>query len=95
MIIVIRLYFLFVFFIYFPKQNQINLTDYFIAPVSCGTPPVVSHTSNVNTGTDHSDTITYTCLSGYEKTSGNLVRTCQADKNWSGSPPVCCKYHII
>jgi hypothetical protein len=35
----------------------------------------VSHTSNVNTGTDYDDTITYTCLSGYEKTSGNLVRT--------------------
>jgi len=68
--------------------------DYFVAPVSCGALPVISHTSNNNTGTDYDDTITYTCLSGYENTSGNLVRTCQADKTWSGSPPVCCKYHL-
>jgi len=69
--------------------------DYFVAPVSCGTSPVVSHSSNVNTGTNYDDTITYTCLSGYNQTFGNLDRTCQADKNWTGSPPVCCKYHIF
>ena len=69
--------------------------DYFVAPVSCGALPVISHTSNRNTGTVFPESIIYTCLSGYEQTSGNSVRTCQDDKNWTGSPPVCCKYHIF
>ena len=62
---------------------------------TCGVPPVVSHTSNITTGTDYGDTITYTCLSGYEKAYENLVRTCQADKNWSGRSLVCCKYYLV
>jgi len=69
--------------------------NYFVAPVSCGALPVISHTSNRNTGTDFTDYIIYTCLSGYEKTSGNLVRICQADKNWSGNTLVCCKYNLL
>jgi len=69
--------------------------NYFVAPVSCGALTAVSHASNTTAGTNYSDTITYTCIFGYEKIYGNLVRTCQANKNWSGSPPVCCKYHLI
>ena len=69
--------------------------DYFLAPVSCVALHVVLHAANDTTGTTYSDTITYTCLSGYKHTSGNLVRTCQADKNWSGSLPVCSKYYIF
>ena len=69
--------------------------DYVVAPVSCGALTAVTYASNTTTGTDYDDTITYTCLSGYEKTSGNIGRTCQADEHWSGSPPVCCKYNLI
>ena len=68
--------------------------DYFKAPCSCGALPGVSPTSNVNTGTDYVNNITYTCISGYEKTSGNLVRTCQANKNCCGNTPVCYKYYL-
>ncbi|XP_071126485.1 uncharacterized protein [Mytilus edulis] len=35
------------------------------------------------------DTITYSCIPGYEVQSGNLERSCQADGTWSGSTPVC------
>ena len=69
--------------------------DYFVAPVSCGTPPNVSHTTINTTGTNYSDTVTYTCISGYEHTSGNVSLTCQADTIWSGILPACCKYHIV
>lgn len=68
--------------------------DYFKALVSCGAQPGVSPTSNVNIGTDYDDNITYTCISSYEKTSGNLVRSCQADNNWSGNTSVCYKYYL-
>ena len=42
--------------------------DYFVAPVSCGALPVVSHAANFNTGADYHDTIAYTYIYGYEKT---------------------------
>ena len=63
-----------------------------IAPVSCGSLGAVSHTTNVITGIYYTATITYTCVSGYEHTSGTLIRTCQANRNWNGSQPVCSKY---
>jgi len=66
-----------------------------IAPASCGSLGAVSHTTNVPTGIYYTDTITYTCVSGYEHTSGNLIRTCQASRNWNGSPPVCSKYSEV
>ena len=69
--------------------------NYFVAPVSCGTPRVVLHAANDTTGTDYTNIIIYECLHGYEKTSGNLARICQADKDWSGKPPECCKYNLI
>ncbi|XP_063416134.1 sushi, von Willebrand factor type A, EGF and pentraxin domain-containing protein 1-like [Mytilus trossulus] len=67
----------------------------------CGSPPVcvpVSCTDPENgqftKEKTHSsyifrDTITYTCITGYEVKSGDLKRSCQADGTWSGHPPVC------
>ena len=34
---------------------------------------------------------TYTCNSGYKRTSGWRVRTCQANGKWNGYPGVCTK----
>ncbi|CAG2230338.1 Neurogenic locus notch homolog protein 1 [Mytilus edulis] len=38
---------------------------------------------------NYMDTITYSCIPGYEVQSGNIERSCQADGTWSGSTPVC------
>ncbi|XP_052078238.1 sushi, von Willebrand factor type A, EGF and pentraxin domain-containing protein 1-like isoform X2 [Mytilus californianus] len=59
-------------------------------PVTCPNPSaVVSATILVQTGSNYLDTITYKCNTGYEISSGNLVRTCKEDKTWDGNPPVC------
>ncbi len=33
--------------------------------------------------------LSYTCDTGYANISGDLSRTCQANSNWTGTPPVC------
>ena len=38
---------------------------------------------------DFGSVINSACDEGYELTSGNLTRTCQANGKWSGSQPVC------
>ncbi|KAH3883893.1 hypothetical protein DPMN_007861 [Dreissena polymorpha] len=40
-------------------------------------------------GTNIGHTSTYTCLSGYEHTCGDLYRSCNGSGAWSGSTPVC------
>ncbi|CAG2236294.1 CSMD [Mytilus edulis] len=62
------------------------------SPVTCPNPSaVVSVTILVQTGSNYLDTITYQCTTGYELSSGNLVRTYKEGKLWDGSPPVCTK----
>ena len=34
-------------------------------------------------------TANYTCNQGYILSNGNSTRTCQANQEWSGSPPSC------
>ncbi|CAC5380891.1 CSMD [Mytilus coruscus] len=51
--------------------------------------PVNFATITTQTGTNYQDTITYACNTGYKLTSGSLTRQCMANKNWSGSLPVC------
>ena len=40
---------------------------------------------------------TYSCSSGYSRTSGWRVRTCQMTGKWTGSPAVCTRSndHVI
>ncbi|XP_063413316.1 CUB and sushi domain-containing protein 3-like [Mytilus trossulus] len=62
------------------------------SPVTCPNPSTpVSATKLVQTGSNYLDTITYKCNTGYELSSGNLVRTCKEGKLWDGIPPVCTK----
>ena len=35
------------------------------------------------------DTCYFTCDEGFELSGGNLIRECQSDGSWSGSPPTC------
>ena len=38
---------------------------------------------------------TYTCNSGYHRTAGSDVRTCQSSGAWSGEMTICmCKYRL-
>ena len=38
---------------------------------------------------DNGTSATYTCNTGYEHASGDLVRTCQANESWSGTKLEC------
>jgi len=38
---------------------------------------------------DYGTNATYTCVTGYERAIGDLVRMCQANQSWSGSALVC------
>ena len=40
-------------------------------------------------GVAYQSTAEYTCDNGYERSLGNLERTCGTDGTWSGSEPVC------
>ncbi|XP_071138545.1 beta-2-glycoprotein 1-like [Mytilus edulis] len=50
---------------------------------------VNSATITAETDQNYQGKITYACNTGYELKSGDLIRQCQDDKAWSGSPPVC------
>ena len=41
----------------------------------------------------YEDTCSFTCNTGYELT-GSDTRTCQSDKNWSGSDDVCRRGNV-
>ena len=63
---------------------------YFInTGVSCGEPPSQPLTTRHVTGHLYRDTVTYSCIQGHYVSSGTATRTCQHDRTWSGSPPVC------
>ena len=61
----------------------------FAAGMRCPTlsNPANGHVSYTS-GTTFGLTATYSCNTGYNL-SGNSIRTCQATRMWSGSPPTC------
>ena len=62
-----------------------------IAVKTCAAPASVPFSSRLpNQATyEYSTSISYTCDTGYSHTSGDLLRTCQANTTWSGTEPVC------
>jgi len=44
---------------------------------------------------DYATIATYACNTGYELNSGDLVRTCQADKSWSDTTPSCTRTLLL
>ena len=42
------------------------------------------------TGSVFNDNCTFTCDDGY-KLTGNAIRTCQDNRVWSGTDPICTK----
>ncbi|XP_010293062.1 PREDICTED: sushi, von Willebrand factor type A, EGF and pentraxin domain-containing protein 1-like, partial [Phaethon lepturus] len=63
-------------------------SDDICIPVSCGTPESPEHGFVVGTKYNYKDVVLYKCDSGYEL-QGDAERTCQEDKLWSGTVPVC------
>ena len=56
--------------------------------VSCGSLSDPINGRVTTTGTTLSSIATYTCDTGYTR-SGDMTRTCQANRDWTGSEPSC------
>jgi len=60
-----------------------------VAEISCGNTPVVQNVNSsatTSTGIRYEDTVTYTCITGYEITSGSGTISCQSNRSWSTLP---------
>ena len=68
-----------------------------LSAVPCTKPAVVDNSTMTPDGIDTlavGEKITYACVFGFEKTDGDLIRTCEIGPAWSGKAPVCSsKYH--
>ena len=49
----------------------------------------------VNREYTYMESVAFTCMEGYEYSSGSDNRSCQADATWSGSPFICTRGYII
>ena len=64
---------------------------FFYSVVTCAAPGSVANSSMApeHDSYNYSMAITYACTTGYERMSGDLIRTCEASGTWSGAAPVC------
>ena len=60
-------------------------------PGSCGTPRYLSNGQRRYSSTTVGYAVTYTCNTGYLRTSGSSSRTCQSNGLWSGTHPTCTR----
>lgn len=75
---------------------QYNLCSHLSAQIVCVVPKTVEFAIGPTDGRyNYMETITYSCILGYEIQSGDLERTCQADGTWCGIPPVCGMYFLL
>ena len=44
---------------------------------------------------DYNTNVVYSCDVGFERASGDLTRTCQADRSWSGTAPSCSCMSVV
>ena len=76
-------------FLFVPNFKLINLISVYSPVVKyCDNPGNVTN-SNQTGGYHFNDTVSYTCVLGFEMTSGDPELTCQADATWSGTLPIC------
>jgi CUB/sushi domain-containing protein len=59
------------------------------APVDCGELPPLGNGTVTATTTTYGSTAIYACTALGHQLSGSGTRTCQANKTWSGSAPIC------
>lgn len=62
---------------------------YFIDATQCDQPENVTNADYTVTTLDSGGTVTYTCTLPYTHGTGNLVRTCDNNGEWTGSLPAC------
>ncbi len=55
----------------------------------CGDPGHVGNASRQIDVFQYGASVNYSCNTGFILLSGDVRRTCIANGNWSGSPPVC------
>jgi len=67
----------------------------FVSVIPCGDLAAVDNAKFTITGYMPNDTITYTCLEGYEHSEGMMTRECNLGGNWNGSPPTCTGIPIL
>uniref|UniRef100_K1R7K8 Uncharacterized protein n=1 Tax=Magallana gigas TaxID=29159 RepID=K1R7K8_MAGGI len=48
-----------------------------------------NNTNIIKNNTRCNEVTNFTCVSGYELTSGNLTRVCMIGRQWIGDPPIC------
>jgi len=60
-----------------------------ISVIQCSNPTQITHAAMSLTGNDIGNTVTYTCVSGYNQSSGDLTLACNDNGQWSGTFPVC------
>ena len=77
-------------------QSEHNLL-YFchISVVNCGNPGNVNNADKTGTTYTYQSQVSYSCRSGYERTSGSPTRTCLASGDWDGTAPVCYGEHVL
>ncbi|XP_060064979.1 uncharacterized protein LOC132545317 [Ylistrum balloti] len=66
-------------------------TPYQCNPKSCGQPEDGINCTKTVEGVTFSDKVTYECADKYDIESGDEIRTCQANQQWSGQAPVCAR----
>ncbi|XP_019713979.1 sushi, von Willebrand factor type A, EGF and pentraxin domain-containing protein 1 isoform X2 [Hippocampus comes] len=65
-----------------------GLTSVSCEPVVCAKPPPLLNGLREGDSYNYGDFVLYSCLPGFE-IKGDSVRTCQADRTWSGTQPAC------
>lgn len=73
------------------EDRQWTGVDPICLVVDCGPPDFVGDTHLQMDRYDLGAVVVYACFDGFLLESGDLNRTCLADKRWSGDPPVCKK----
>ena len=56
--------------------------------IDCGDPGMLKNGQRTLSSTLYTDEVTYTCFQGYQL-QGSDRRTCQSNRQWSGSVPQC------
>ncbi|XP_034471250.1 sushi, von Willebrand factor type A, EGF and pentraxin domain-containing protein 1 isoform X4 [Hippoglossus hippoglossus] len=56
--------------------------------VVCENPPTLLHGVTEGDGYNYGDFVMYSCLPGFDM-KGDSIQTCQGDRAWSGTQPVC------
>ncbi len=74
---------------------QHTILNSFITAVDCGEPGHGANADKQGSVYTYNNTVTYSCPIGYEVQSGDTVRICQENGNWSGTPLLCSSKYLI